>query len=128
MARSGNNSVEAIVIISGVMDSTDGTISFMEGVGALYYITITDFLLGFLVTGVCVSYSVVEFVFGISNIVDSRGCFNNSWCGFQNSRGGVDGRGSICRGGVSTKSNSVSKSNPCPRLSPIGAAKTGAAA
>lgn len=66
MSRSGYNSVESIVIISGIMNSTDGTVGFVKRIRTFYNITITNFLLGFLISSVCVSYSIVECVFGVS--------------------------------------------------------------
>lgn len=65
MARSGHDSVETIVIISGVMDGSDGTIRFHHGVRALDYISITFFFLRFMITGVSVTNAIVEFVFWI---------------------------------------------------------------
>lgn len=66
MSRFFYNSVEPTVIISGVVNSSEGTIRFGNGVGTFNYIAVTDFVLGFVVTGVGVLNSIVEFVFGVS--------------------------------------------------------------
>lgn len=65
VSSSGDDSVETVVVVSGVMDSSEGTVGFGNGVGAFDYVTITHLLLRFVVTGVGISYSVVEFVFGV---------------------------------------------------------------
>lgn len=54
-----------IVVIGGVVNSSDGAIGFDEGVLSLDYISVSGFPLGFAVTGVVISYSIVEFVFGV---------------------------------------------------------------
>ncbi|CAG9784956.1 unnamed protein product [Diatraea saccharalis] len=48
--------VETVVVIGGVLNGTDGAISFMEGVRTFHHITVAGFLLRLLVTGVPVSY------------------------------------------------------------------------
>lgn len=65
VASSGNYSVETVMVISCVMDGSEGTIGLGYGVGSFDNVTITFFLLGFVVTGVSISNSVVEFVFGV---------------------------------------------------------------
>ena len=57
--------VETIVVVSGVLHGPDGTVSLNEGVGALYDITVAGFLLLLVVSGVSVSYGVVELVFWV---------------------------------------------------------------
>ena len=57
--------VETVVVISGVLHGPDGAGSLDEGVGALYDITVAGFLLLLVVSGVSVSYGVVELVFGV---------------------------------------------------------------
>jgi len=49
--RSVDNSVESVDSISGVGDGTDGTIGLNKGVLSLDDISVTGFVLGFLVSG-----------------------------------------------------------------------------
>lgn len=56
------DSVETIVVVSGIVDSSDGTVRLSNGVTAFDYVTITDFVLGFVVSCVSVLDTVVEFV------------------------------------------------------------------
>lgn len=60
------NSVETVVVVGGVVNSSEGTIGFSNSVGTFNYITITDFVLSFVITSVSVLNSVVEFVFRVS--------------------------------------------------------------
>lgn len=53
------------MIIGRVVDGTDGTIGFDEGVLSLYDVAIASFPLALLVTGVAVGDSVVELVAGV---------------------------------------------------------------
>lgn len=54
-----------VVVIGWVVDSTDGTVGFDEGVLSLYNVAIASFPLALLVTGVAVGDSVVELVAGV---------------------------------------------------------------
>lgn len=55
-----NDSVEAIVVVSGVVNSPDGTVRFNKAVLSLDNIAIPGFVLGFDVSGVVVIHSVFE--------------------------------------------------------------------
>lgn len=65
MSRSFDDRIETIMVIGGIMDGTGGTIGFYQRVRSLYNITITLFMMGFLVAGVCVLHAIVELVFGM---------------------------------------------------------------
>lgn len=54
-----------VVVIGRVVDGTDGTVGFDEGVLSLHDVTIASFPLALLVTGVAVGDSVVELVAGV---------------------------------------------------------------
>lgn len=66
MAASNNLSVESVVLVRCVFYRTNGTVWFQERVFSLYGVPFAYFLLGFVVAGFGVFYSVFEFVF--------RGC------------------------------------------------------
>lgn len=66
VSGAGNNSVESIMLVGGVVNGTDGTVWFNELVLAFDYISITSFVLGFVVSGVWIFNSVFELVFGVS--------------------------------------------------------------
>lgn len=57
--------VESVVLVGGVFDSADGAIRFHKGVFTLDYVSITSFMLGFVVTGVRIFHPVFEFVFRV---------------------------------------------------------------
>lgn len=66
MSRSFYDSVETAVFVYGVLDSSDSTVSFVERVFSVGYITFTGFFVGVNVTGVLISNSVFELVMGWS--------------------------------------------------------------
>lgn len=55
-----------VVVVSGVLDSSDGAVGLVEGVGALHHVSVADLLLGLLVTGVCVGDRVRVLVLRVS--------------------------------------------------------------
>lgn len=55
-----------IMIISGVMNSPDGTVRFDERISTLDYIPISGFPLFLVITGMMVLYSIIKFVCGMS--------------------------------------------------------------
>lgn len=61
-----NYSVESVVLVSGVFDNSGGAIGFDEGVLSLDYVSVSDFVLLFNVSGVGIVNSVVETVFWVS--------------------------------------------------------------
>lgn len=63
MAGPGDDGVETIVGISGVVNGTDGAVGFHQGILAFDNISITGFVLGFVVTSMWVFYTVFELVF-----------------------------------------------------------------
>lgn len=65
VSRAGDNCVETVVLVGGVFDLADGAVGFHQGVFALDDISVANFMLGFVVAGVVVIYSVFEFVFGV---------------------------------------------------------------
>lgn len=65
VSGSGNDCVETVVVVSGVMDSSQGAIGFSHGVRSFDNVTITNFLLGFMVTSVTISNTIVKFIFGV---------------------------------------------------------------
>ena len=69
------NSVKTIMFVSGVVNSSKGTISFSEGVSSFNLVSIADFVLRLLVTSVRIMYSVAEFVFVVNIVIGSVGCF-----------------------------------------------------
>lgn len=54
------------LLVRGILDSSDGAISFVQTVLALHDVTITILVLVLLVTGVRVFYFVLILVFGMS--------------------------------------------------------------
>lgn len=65
MTSSSDYGVETVVVVSSVMDGSKSTIGFGYGVGTFDDVAITFFFLGFVVTGMSISNSVVEFVFWV---------------------------------------------------------------
>ena len=63
------NSVKTSVVIRGVMYSSKSTVGFSNSVISFNYISITNFMLGFVVSSVMVIYFIVKFVFRSSIIV-----------------------------------------------------------
>lgn len=59
-ARFGDDSVESVNIIGGVVDGADGTIGFDQGVLSLHNISITALNLGFHISGETIMDSIVE--------------------------------------------------------------------
>ena len=53
------------MVISGVRDLPEGTVRLQQRVFSLHYITITDLVLGLVVTSVRVGYGVRVVVFGV---------------------------------------------------------------
>lgn len=53
------------MVISGVSDLPEGTVGLQQGVLSLHYITITDLVLGLVVTSVWVGYGVRVVVFRV---------------------------------------------------------------
>lgn len=60
-----DNSVEAVVVIGGVLHGPDGAVGLEQGVGALHDVAITELLLLLVVAGVPVRYGVRVLVFGV---------------------------------------------------------------
>lgn len=56
----GNNSVESVVVVSGVVDGSDGAIRFDEAVLSLYNVSFSGFVLRFDISGVSVMNSILE--------------------------------------------------------------------
>lgn len=65
-----HDSVESSVFVRAVLNSSDGSISFLKTVHSLHNITITEFMLEFVVSGVRVLYFVLVLVFRVRIIVD----------------------------------------------------------
>lgn len=61
----GDDSVEAVDAIGGVVDLPDGAVSFDEAVGALDDVTVSGLVLGFGVAGERVADGVAELVGGV---------------------------------------------------------------
>lgn len=59
------NSSETVVIISSIVDSTKSTIRIGNTVVTLNYVSITFFMLGFMVSSMWVVNSIAELVFGV---------------------------------------------------------------
>ena len=57
--------VEAVVVISRIVDGSDGAISLVQGVRTLDYVTVSDFLLRLGISGASVADPVVELVLGV---------------------------------------------------------------
>ena len=62
MSNSLDVSIEAVVLVSFIVNFTDGAVGFVEGVIALHLVTVTFFVLGVLVAGVVVRNSIFEVV------------------------------------------------------------------
>lgn len=58
--RLGDDGVESVDIIGGVVDGADGTIGFNQGVLSLHNITITALNLRFHISGKTIMDSIVE--------------------------------------------------------------------
>lgn len=61
----GDDGVEAVHRVGGVVDGTHGTVGLHQGVLTLDYITVTTLRLGLVVAGVRVRHAVLEGVFGV---------------------------------------------------------------
>ncbi|CAG9771541.1 unnamed protein product [Ceutorhynchus assimilis] len=61
--------VETVVVISGIVNSSESTIGFSYSVRSLDYVTIANFVLSFVVTGMRILNSIVVFVFWFCVIV-----------------------------------------------------------
>jgi len=57
-----DNRVEAVVLVGGVVDSSDGAVRFNKTILSLDYISVASLVLGLDVSGVVVVYSVFESV------------------------------------------------------------------
>lgn len=60
-----DDGVEAIVIVGRVLDDPDATVGLVYAVGSVHYVTVSNFVLRFDVTGVGVVHAVVERVLGV---------------------------------------------------------------
>lgn len=60
------NSIETIVVVGSVVDGTESAVWFCYSVVSFDYITITFFVLGFVISCVAILNTVVEFVFWMS--------------------------------------------------------------
>lgn len=69
VSRFFNDCVESIVVVSGVVNSPSGAIRFGNSVVTLNYVTISGFVLWFVVSGVRILYSIFELVFGMGIVV-----------------------------------------------------------
>lgn len=65
VSRSFYDSIETIVVISSIVDGSDCTIGFSQAIRTFDYITITYFMLGFVVTSVPVLNSIIKFILGV---------------------------------------------------------------
>ena len=65
MSVSLNHRIEPAVLISGVVDSQDGTVGFMEGVGTLDDIPIPSLFLLLNIASVMILNSVLESILGV---------------------------------------------------------------
>ena len=61
-----NHSVEPIMVVSGVMNSTSSTIGLHQRVRSLHNIPIPHFMLGLMVASMGILHTVVELVLGVS--------------------------------------------------------------
>lgn len=74
VSRAGDDGIESVVLIGSVIDGTDGAVRFEKLVLTFDYITITGFVLGFVVTSVWVFDSVFELVFWI-RLLEQKRCY-----------------------------------------------------
>lgn len=77
-----HDGVESVVVISGVVNGTHGTVWFDEGVLSLDNITVAFFSLGLDVTGVGILDAIVERVFrvGLHERLSKDFCFVRTLC------------------------------------------------
>lgn len=61
-----NDSIESIDVISGVVYNSYGAIGFHDGVGTFNDSPISNFVLGFVITGYSISDAIVVLIFGMS--------------------------------------------------------------
>lgn len=64
-----DNSVEAVVVVGGVLDGTFGTIGLDKAVVAFHDATVSFFVLAFDVAGVFILDVVGEVVFGVGVVI-----------------------------------------------------------
>lgn len=65
VSASFNVSIETVMLIGSVVDSSDCAIRFVEGVVSLDLITIALFVLLFMITSMLVFYTIFEVVFRV---------------------------------------------------------------
>lgn len=92
-ARLGDDGVESVDIIGGVVDGADGTIGFDQGVLSLHNITITALDLGFHISGETIMDSIVEGVLWVGVVVSL--VFGGQW---DNTSGGNSEEGHADKG------------------------------
>lgn len=76
-ARFGDDSVESVNIIGGVVDGADGTIGFNQGVLSLHNISITALDLGFHISGETIMDSIVKGVLRVRVVISL--VFSGQW-------------------------------------------------
>lgn len=76
-ARLGDDSVESVDIIGGVVDCADGTIGFDQGVLSLHNISITALDLGLNIAGQTIMDSIVEGVLWVRIVISL--VFSGQW-------------------------------------------------
>ncbi|CAH1644462.1 unnamed protein product [Spodoptera littoralis] len=65
-----HNRVETVVLVSGILNGTDGAVGVVQAVHALHVLTVTRLVLVLVVTGVRVLDFVFILVFGVSVVVN----------------------------------------------------------
>lgn len=74
MSNSLHNSIETTVRTSNVVNDSNGTIGFLEGVRALYLMTISVFILFLFVASVRIMHSVVKVVMSRTLVIKKIDC------------------------------------------------------
>ncbi|CAH1644406.1 unnamed protein product [Spodoptera littoralis] len=102
-----HNSVETVVVVSGVLYFAHGTVRLNQGVAAVHGTTVAALVLGLVVAGVGVSHGVSVVVFGVRVFAMSDGDRGSVDYGGSMDDGssvdngsGVDDRGSVVGWGV----------------------------
>lgn len=61
-----NDRVETVLLISSVVDNSDGAVRLVQGVVALHHVAVAGLVVRFNVLGVGVLHFVLELVFGVA--------------------------------------------------------------
>lgn len=61
-----NDRVEAVLLISSVVDNSDGAVRLVQGVVALHHVAVAGLVMRLNVLGVGVLHFVLELVFGVA--------------------------------------------------------------